>query len=95
MPRNRSQQRPARRRYLAMLEDVEKRVWYALSNNKLDNPYPADDKRHDRFKRKLHSVMRIDDDFHEMCDDMGMDTSTWHKRIHPWPGPVRPLAELI
>lgn len=86
---------PSRRRYRAMLEDVKKRVLYALYSGKLDNPYPPDDKRFDRFRRQLHQQMQVAADFDEMCGAMGTDTRQWTLRKHPDPGPVRPVEQLI
>lgn len=87
--------RPSKRRYKAMLEDVSKRVRYATYSGDHTNPYPVDDKRHDRFTRELYRWLAIDADFHDMCDLMGTDTSGWQKRVHPKPGPVVPLERLI
>jgi hypothetical protein len=82
-------------RYRAMLEDVEKRAWYALSSGDHANPYAEDDKRHARFVKKLLHIRRVDSDFEDMCDAHGCDTSAWTKRQHPHPGPVVPLAQLV
>lgn len=87
--------KPSKLRYKAMLEDVRKRVWYALSSKNHENPYSVDDKRHDRFTRELYRARAVDNDFEDTCAMMGADTSQWTQRVHPNPGPVRPIAELI
>jgi hypothetical protein len=87
--------KPSKRRYKAMLEDVAKRVRYAVYVGDRTNPYEADDKRHDRFTRELFRALAAQDDFNDMCDIMGTDTSGWTKRVHPKPGPVVPLERLI
>lgn len=81
-------------RYRAMLEDVKRRAWYAFSSGDHTNPYAEDDKRHPRFIKALHHIRIVDDDFEDMCAVQGCDTSTWQKRVHPWPGPVVPLGQL-
>ncbi len=86
--------KPSALRYRAMLEDVRKRAYYALYSGDHTNPYPEDDKRHTRFTKTLFQVLRLDDDFEDMCDIMGTDTSQLVKRVHPHPGPVVPLAQL-
>ena len=87
--------RPSRLRYKAMLEDVTKRVWYAFSTGNHANPYDKNDKRHDRFTRELHRVSHVDSDFEDMCSAMGTDTRSFTRRVHPYPGPVIALADLI
>lgn len=81
-------------RYKAMLADVKQRVYYALYVKRLDNPYPVEDKRHERFDRQLAHAQRMDADFDEMCEVMGDDKSRYHLRHHPDPGPVLSLDEL-
>ena len=87
--------KPSALRYKAMLEDVRKRVWYAFSTNNHTNPYEPEDKRHDRFTKELYRTLIIDSDFEDTCDVMGSDTSQWTRRVHPNPGPVRPISELV
>ncbi len=86
--------RPAKSRHVAMCVDVEARVLYAVSSGQRQNPYPVDDKRHDRFNRKLGRHDAIASDFDDICDVMGADTSQWVRRVHPNPGPVLPLNAL-
>jgi hypothetical protein len=86
---------PSRRRYRALLEDVEKRVAYALYSGKLDNPYEAADKRFERFTRRLRDRQFVAAELAEMCEVMGTDTRLWQLRKYPDPGPVKPLEQLI
>lgn len=95
MARSNSKTKPSALRYKAMQEDVRKRVWYAFSSKNYENPYPVDDKRHARFTRELHLTLAVDSDFEDTCAMMGADTLQWTRRVHPNPGPVRPIAELI
>lgn len=81
-------------RYKAMQEDVTRRVMYAFSSADHKNPYPEDDKRHARFRRELYRTISVDDDFEEMCEVHGCDTSKWTRRKYSKPGPVVPLANL-
>lgn len=87
--------KPSAVRYRAMLADVEKRAYYALYSGDFTNPYAEDDKRHTRFTKKLLQVRCIDDDFEDMCTLMGTGTSQFVKRVHPHPGPVIPLGQLV
>ena len=87
--------KPSTLRYKAMLEDVRKRVWYAVSSKNYTNPYENDDKRRARFTKQLAHTLWMDSEFEDTCAMMNTDTSQWTRRIHPNPGPVRPLAELI
>ena len=87
--------KPSALRYKAMQEDVRKRVWYAFYTKNHANPYQADDKRHARFTRELYRTLAIDDDFEDTCQAMGADTSRWVRRVHPDPGPVKPIEERV
>jgi hypothetical protein len=87
--------RPSKRRYKAMLEDVAKRVRYAIYSGDDANPYPADDKRYERFAKQLVHARWMDADFRDMCEITGTDTSGWKLRHHPKPGPVVPMERLI
>lgn len=95
MSRNNRHTKPSTLRYKAMQEDVRKRVWYAFSTKQHTNPYDAEDKRHARFARELNRTLAIDEDFEDMCDVMGADTSQWTRRVHPNPGPVKAIADLV
>ena len=83
--------KPSALRYKAMQEDVRKRVWYAFSTKNHINPYEPEDKRHHRFIKELYRTLSIDSYF----EDMGSDTSQWTRRVHPNPGPVLPISELV
>lgn len=87
--------RPSKRRYKAMLEDVAKRVQYAVYSGDDANPYPTDDKRHERFTKQLVHARWAASEFQDLCEDMGTDTSGWKLRHHPEPGPVVPMERLI
>lgn len=89
-----SKGRGATARYKAMLEDVRTRVYHALYVGRLDNPYPVDDKRHDRFARQLAHAQRMDAEFDDMCEVMGDDKSRYQKRHYTDPGPVLSLDDL-
>lgn len=95
MSRSNRNTKPSTLRYKAMLEDVRKRVLYAFATQNHVNPYALEDKRHARFSRELNRTLWVDGDFEDMCDVMGTDTSQWTRRVHPNPGPVRPIAELV
>ena len=95
MSRNNRNTKPSSLRYKAMQEDVRKRVLYAFSTKQHANPYDADDKRHARFTRELFRTLAVDDDFEDMCAARGADTSQWTRRVHPNPGPVKAIANLI
>lgn len=43
-------------RYRAMLAEVEGKAQEAFRKGVLTNPYPLDDKRHERFTRRLRSM---------------------------------------
>lgn len=46
----------SKRRYRAMLAEVEAHAWAAYRAGRRDNPYPADDPRHARFAQRLNSI---------------------------------------
>jgi hypothetical protein len=46
----------SRMRYCTMLAEVEEQAWAAYRAGRVDNPYLADDPRHDRFSRRLASI---------------------------------------
>ena len=79
----------------AAKEDVTPRVWYAFSSGDDANPYELDDKRHLMFANELARTRQIDSDFEDMSAMMGSDTSLLTKRVHPNPGPVVPIDELV
>ena len=95
MGRNNRNTKPSTLRYKAMQEDVRKRVLYAFSTKQHANPYDTEDKRHERFDRELLRTLAIDSDFEDMCDVMGADTGQWTRRVHPNPGPVKAIADLV
>lgn len=95
MGKNNRATKPSALRYKAMQEDVRKRVWYAFCTRNHTNPYPADDKRHARFTRELYRTLSIDEEFEDTCQAMGADTSQWVRRVHPNPGPVKPIDQLV
>lgn len=78
----------------ALSQDVERRAWYAFSSGNRANPYPQDDKRHPLFARKLASIEFVDQEVESMNEVYGCDSSTWRRRVHPNPGPVRPIEQL-
>jgi len=39
-----------------MLAEVEARAWSAFKDGSDTNPYPAEDKRHERFRRCLANI---------------------------------------
>lgn len=87
-------QKPSKLRYKAMLEDVKKRVYYALYTKNYDNPYCPLDKRYDRFEKQLKHTLAIDREFNDMCEFMGTNVESFARRVHHDPGPVRSLDEL-
>ena len=87
--------KPSALRSKAMQEDVRKRVWHALLTKNHINPYETEDKRHDRFTKEMHRTLSIDCAFEDMCDAMGSDTSQWTRPVHPNPGPVVSILELV
>lgn len=84
----------SKKRRKAIGIDVERRAWYAFSSGNRDNPYPAEDKRHPLFARKLASIEATDLECEDMHRAYGCDTSTWQRCVHPNPGPVRPIEQL-
>ena len=79
----------------AIAQDVERRAWYAFSSGNRENPYPNDDKRYGLFEAKLRQIEWTDKEFESMNEAYGCDSSTWTKRKHPNPGPVRPIEQLV
>lgn len=86
--------RGSKLRRKAISQDVERRAWYAFSSGNRDNPYPQDDKRHALFASKLAHIEFVDHEVEAMNEAYGCDTSTWARRQHPNPGPVRPIEQL-
>lgn len=81
-------------RYKAMLADLALRANYALYSGDHTNPYPVDDKRHDRFTATLRHKIALDADFEDTLEMMGCDTSTLVRRVYENPGPVESLEVL-
>lgn len=46
--------KPSKLRYKAMLAEVQEKVDAAMLRGDYTNPYPEDDKRHERFARNLN-----------------------------------------
>jgi len=46
-------------RYRAMLAEVEAKARAAFAAGSDTNPYPAEDKRHERFRRRLDNIQAI------------------------------------
>lgn len=81
-------------RYQAMRADVDQRVTYAFGSGDHTNPYPVEDKRHERFARELQRTLAIDAEFVDTLAVMGGDTATLVRRRPDPPGPVVSLKVL-
>ena len=52
--------KPSQLRYRTMLAEVERQAQEALRKGVFSNPYPPDDKRHDRFQKRLAMLRAVE-----------------------------------